>query len=74
MMIAPVIVRSQFALAVDRAPKFAAPDDQRVVQQPALFQILNQRRARPDRYRGACPWNLLRQVRCAGPSRDGRAG
>ena len=44
MMIAAVVVGGQLALAVDGAAEFAAPDDQRVVQHAALFQILHQRR------------------------------
>ena len=46
MVIAAVVVRRQLALRIDRAAEFAAPDDQRVVEQPALLQILNQRRGR----------------------------
>ena len=46
MMIAAVVVCRQLALAIDRAAELAAPDDQRVVQQAALLQILNQRRRR----------------------------
>ena len=45
MMIAAVVLARQFALAVDRAAELAAPDDQRIVQQPALLQILDQRLA-----------------------------
>ena len=37
MMIAAVIVLFNFALAIDRAPEFAAPDYQRVIQQTALL-------------------------------------
>ena len=51
MMVAAVVLRRQLALAVDRAAELAAPDDQRVVEQPALLQILDQRRATPDRSR-----------------------
>src|SRR5215471_9580106 len=46
VMIAPVIGLGQLALAIDRAPEFPAPDDQRVVEQAALLQILNERRRR----------------------------
>ena len=45
MMIAAVIVFGELALAINRAPELAAPDHQRVVEQPALLQILDQRRA-----------------------------
>ena len=37
MMVAAVVGRRELALAVDRAAEFAAPDDQRVVQQAALL-------------------------------------
>src|SRR5215510_14126594 len=46
VMIAPIIDLGQLALAIDRAPEFPAPDDQRVFEQTALFQILNERRGR----------------------------
>src|SRR6266540_3402176 len=46
VMIAPVIGLGQLALAIDRAPEFPAPDDQRVVEHAALLQILNERRRR----------------------------
>src|SRR5689334_7109214 len=46
VMIAPVIGLGQLALAINRATEFPAPDDQRVVQQPALLQIMNERRSR----------------------------
>ena len=39
-------------LAHRRAAEFAAPDDQRVVQQAALLQVLDQRGGRADRPRG----------------------
>ena len=43
MVVAPVIGVGQLALAVDGAPELAAPDHQRIVEQPALLQVLNQR-------------------------------
>src|SRR5439155_19826765 len=43
MMVSAVVVGRQLALAVNRAPELAAPNDERVVQQAALFQITNQR-------------------------------
>src|SRR5215813_1870057 len=46
MMIAPVIGFGQLALAINRAAEFPAPDDQRVFEQTALLQILNERRGR----------------------------
>ena len=36
----------ELALAVDRAAELAAPDDQRVIEQAALLQVLDQRGAR----------------------------
>ena len=36
MMVAPVIFLRELALAVNRAAKFTAPDDERVVEQAAL--------------------------------------
>src|SRR5215510_16061770 len=46
VMIAPVIGLGQLALAIDRAPEFPAPDDQRVVEHASSLQILNERRRR----------------------------
>ena len=43
MMVAAVILGRKIALAVDRAAEFAAPNDQRIVEHAALFQVLNQR-------------------------------
>ena len=40
MMVAAVVVVRQRALAVDRAAEFAAPDDQRVVEQAALLEVV----------------------------------
>ena len=42
VMIASVIGGGEFALGIIGASKFAAPDDERIVQQTALFQILHQ--------------------------------
>src|SRR6185436_9394697 len=44
VMIAAVVVFSQFALAIDGAPELSAPDYQGVVEQPALLQVEYQRR------------------------------
>ena len=44
MVIAAVVRLGERALAVDGAAEFAAPDDQRVVEQAALFQVDDQRR------------------------------
>ena len=56
MMVAAVVVRRELALAVDRAAEFAAPDDQRVVEQAALLQVL--------RSSAADAWSVSRH--CAG--------
>src|SRR5580658_8559672 len=45
VMIAPVVVLLNFPLAVNRAAKFPAPNDQRILQQPALFEVQHQRGA-----------------------------
>ena len=37
VVVSSVVVRCQFALRIRGAPKFTAPDDQRIVQQPALL-------------------------------------
>src|SRR5439155_4968375 len=42
MVIAAVIVFGQLALAIDRSAKLAAPDNERVVQQAALFEVGDQ--------------------------------
>ena len=73
MMVAAVIVGRQLALAIYGAAEFAAPDDQRVVEQAALLQVLDQR-GRGLVGVAALAGDLPRQVACAGPSRDGRAG
>ena len=44
VMVATVIVFQKNPLAIYGASEFAAPDHQRIVQQPALLQILDQRR------------------------------
>src|SRR6266545_5646780 len=43
VMVAAVVVFFDFALAIDRAPEFTAPDNQCVVQQAALFEVFDQR-------------------------------
>ena len=42
MMVAAVVVVAQAALGIDRPAEFAAPDDQRFVQQPACLEVLDQ--------------------------------
>ena len=63
-MVAAVVVCRQLALAVDRAAELAAPDDQRVVEQAALLQVLDQRRRRADRCRWHCPAICLGRLSC----------
>ena len=41
-MVAAVVVVGEPALGVDGAAEFAAPDDQRVVEHAALFEVLHQ--------------------------------
>ena len=43
MMVAAVVGGREVALAIDRAAELAAPDHQRVVQQAALLEVLDQR-------------------------------
>src|SRR3954468_14836535 len=61
MMIAAVVRGRECALRVDGATKFAAPDHERVVQQPALLKVLNERRGRLVRRR-ALFGNVNRQL------------
>ena len=42
VMVAAVVGRGELALRVDRPAELAAPDDQRVVEQAALLQVLDQ--------------------------------
>src|SRR2546422_899598 len=42
MMVAAVVVGGQRSLTVDRAAELAAPDDERVVEQAALFEVREQ--------------------------------
>ena len=73
MVVAAVVGRGELALGVDRPAELAAPDDQRVVEQPALLQVVDQGR------RGlvgvAALAADLRRAGCrAGPSPCDRAG
>src|SRR5262249_38755368 len=61
MVVAPVIRRCQLALAVDRAAKFPAPNDERVVEQAALLEVLDERRGRLIHVETLAA-NLARQV------------
>src|SRR5262245_44896409 len=61
VMVTPVIVRRELALAVDRSPEFAAPYHQRVLEQASLFQIFDERRRRLIRV-AALPLELFGQV------------
>src|SRR5262249_48842398 len=42
MMVAAVVLARERALAVDRAAELAAPDHQRLVEQPALLEVGDQ--------------------------------
>src|SRR5439155_10608759 len=42
MMIPTIVVRAQLTLTIDRAPEFAAPDNQRILEKAPLFQILDE--------------------------------
>src|SRR5688572_5544129 len=42
MVVAPIVVRREITLAIDGPAEFAAPDDEGVVEQPALFEIFDQ--------------------------------
>src|SRR6266702_6861264 len=46
MVIAPVIIFRKLALGIARAPEFASPNDKRIFEHAALFEILNQAAAR----------------------------
>src|SRR5262245_51161719 len=61
MMVAPMVVFGERALAVDGPTKFATPDYQRIIEQSALFQISNQRGGRPIHVL-ALAANLFRQI------------
>ena len=43
VMVAAVVVASQFPLTVNGSPEFASPDDERVIEESGPFEILNQR-------------------------------
>src|SRR5262245_26140401 len=45
MMVAAEVIFFDFALGICGAPKLAAPDHQRVVEETALFEVLDQRGA-----------------------------
>ena len=72
MVVAAVVVGGQRALAVDGPAEFAAPDDQRVVEQPALLQVGDQRGRRLSVSRH---WPAICLGRCVCWSQPrGRAG
>src|SRR5205823_4613557 len=61
VMVAPIVVFGQRALAVDGAPELPAPDHERVVEQAALFEVLDERGGSLIRIT-ALAANLHRQV------------
>ena len=56
VVVAAILVRAEAALAVDGAAEFAAPDDERVIEQASLAQIADQ---------GGHPFGLLGHDRMA---------
>src|SRR5262249_22287210 len=42
VMVAPVVLFCQSALAIDGSPEFATPSDERIVEHASLFQVLDQ--------------------------------
>src|ERR1041385_4261135 len=42
-MVAAIVILGKLALGIVRAAEFAAPDHQRVLEQPASFQVRDQR-------------------------------
>ena len=66
VVVAAVVVLGQRALAVDGASELAAPDDQRVVEQPALFEVFDQRGARLVGV-AALDFKLRRQIEPSSP-------
>ena len=42
MMIATVVLFAEISLAVDGAAEFTTPDDQGFVEEPAIFQVLDE--------------------------------
>src|SRR5438128_1572250 len=67
MMVTAVVLSRELSLAVNRPTEFASPDDERVVEQPALLEILNESRRRLIRI-PALPLDLLRQIGVLIPS------
>src|SRR2546430_13425851 len=67
MMVAPVVLVRELALAIDRPPKLASPHDECVVEQAALLEILDERRARLVRV-VALAGELGRQLRVLVPA------
>ena len=61
MMIAAVVRGGERALGIDRAAEFAAPDDQRIVEQAAVLEIFDQR-GRGLIGVAALPFQCARQV------------
>ena len=49
MVVAAVVVAGELALAIDGPAELAAPDHQRVVEQPALLEVGDQREGWPGR-------------------------
>ena len=73
MMVAAVIGRRQLALRIVGAAELAAPDDERVVEQPALLQVRDQRGAGLVGF-AALRCDAVRAGRRAGPNPGDKAG
>ncbi len=67
MVIAAVVVCRHFALAIIGAAEFAAPDHERLVEQPALFEVGNERRGGTVHVHGLAG-HFIRQVAVLVPS------
>src|SRR6185503_275283 len=46
VVVSPVVLWGELPLAVHGAPELSSPDDQRVLEEPALLEVLDQRPAR----------------------------
>src|SRR5207344_2238736 len=46
VMVAAVVGRRELPLRVDRPPELAAPDDEGVIEEPSVFEILDESKGR----------------------------
>ena len=61
MMVAPIFFSLECPLAVNRAPELTAPNEQRIVQQAATLEVLDQSPSRLINFLGL-PANILGQI------------